>query len=139
MKENCNALNSVQALRVKPWFIYEPPTTAISSSKVWAVPPLFDGKVKSVKKTVVETAIPPYWGTDVSRTAFLGSSDRPFRHHGGSSEPSVVLSSNPAILAAIDHSRKSFSPITSQGKSLYAKPYAYPDLQSYSRTFNARS
>ncbi|KAE8305880.1 hypothetical protein GL50803_0060483 [Giardia duodenalis] len=139
MKEKCNASNSVQTSRGKPWFIYEPPTTATSSSQVWVVPPLFDGEAKPVRKAVVEAAVPPYWGTDISRTAFLGSSDRPFRHHGGTSEPSIVLSANSAILTAIDYSRKSLSPVASQGKSLYTKPYTHPDLQSYSRTPDTRS
>ena len=82
--------------------------------------------------------LPPYWGTDISRTAFLGSSDRPFRHQNSSIEPSVVLSSNPALSAVVDRSRKSFSSSAAQGKSLYTRPYAHPDLQSYDRVSGSR-
>lgn len=136
MKEKCNTPTSVSS--AKPWFIYEPPTTAISPTQVWVVPPLFSGEVKPVRKAVAETAIPPYWGTDISRTAFLGSSDRPFRHQNSSIEPSVVLSSNPTLLAAVDRSRKSFSSSAARGKSLYTRPYTHPDLQSYDRVSGSR-
>lgn len=123
----------------KPWFIYEPPTTATSSSQVWVVPPLFNGETKPVRNAVVENAIPPYWGTDISRTAFLGSSDPHFRHPDNNAEPSVVLSSNPALLATVNRNRNGFSPNASQqGKSLYSRPYKHPDMQSYDHVSGSR-
>lgn len=134
-----SALSTKPARSHKPWFIYEPPTTSTSSSHVWVVPPLFDGKTRPIRNAVVENSIPPYWGTDISRTAFLGSSDPHFRHEDNTLEPSVVLSSNPTLLAAVKRNRSSFYPSASQqGKTLYSRPYVGPDMQSYDYVSGAR-